>query len=151
MKSGAYVIESAQADDVGAMAALLESAGLAADDLGTPGRHFLVARDGTGLVGMVGAEVQGPDALLRSLAVAPTHRGAGVGAALLRRLEAAAAEWGVQRWWLLTTTAEAYFRRRGFAVVLRGEAPESIRRTGQFSGGGCASAVCLTRARKDGP
>lgn len=151
MNRPAYVIAFAQADDLAGMTALLVSAGLVADDIGTPGRQYLVARDGAAVVGTVGAEVHAPDALLRSLAVAPAHRGAGVGTALLRRLDAAAMEWGVQRWWLLTTTAEAYFRRRGFAAVPRSEAPESIRRTGQFSGGVCATAACLTRARKDGP
>jgi amino-acid N-acetyltransferase len=64
-------------------------------------------------------------------------------------LERAAGAWGVQRWWLLTTTAEKFFAARGFRAVARREAPEAIQRTGQFNGGGCCSAVCMTRERRN--
>jgi amino-acid N-acetyltransferase len=101
----------------------------------------------------VGAEVApggGEDALLRSLVVVPARRGAGLGGRLVDELERRAAGWGVRRWWLLTTTAEAFFAARGFRVVERSAAPEAMRATGQFSGGCGGSAVCMTRERCGG-
>jgi amino-acid N-acetyltransferase len=67
----------------------------------------------------------------------------------VEELDRAAAGWGVRRWWLLTTTAEKFFAARGFVRIERSVAPAAIRGTGQFLGGCCASAVCLTRARVD--
>ena len=136
------------AADLDAVVRLLAGAGLAHDDLRPDAMRLLVARAGSRVIGAIGAEVRAPDALLRSLVVAPDCRGAGVGDALVRRLDADAAAWGVQRWWLLTTTAERFFRTRGFVPVARAAAPESIRLTGQFTGGICASAVCLMRERE---
>jgi RNA polymerase sigma factor (SigZ family) len=149
MKPQSIIIEPAHVSDASAIAALLREAELPYDDSAPHLAHFLVARDDRGaVVGAVGAEVVAPDALLRSLVVAPAQRGAGLGDELVRRLDAAAAVWGVQRWWLLTTTAEKFFTARGFVVAARGSAPEAIRRTGQFSGGCGSAAVCLTRERR---
>jgi amino-acid N-acetyltransferase len=142
------VLAPAQAEDAAEIAALLRAAGLPHDDFAPHLGHFLVARDGPAVIGTVGAEVNGSDALLRSLAVAESRRGAGLGTRLLAALEDAAAGWGVERWWLLTTTAEKFFAAHGFRVAVRTEAPEAIRRTGQFNGGCCRSAVCMTRERK---
>lgn len=143
------VIEPAHRRDVPAMAALLRDAGLAHEDFPPHLGHFLVARDGQGrIVGTIGAELQTPEALLRSLAVAPAHRGAGLGRALLGALETAAAEWGVERWWLLTTTAGTFFAHQGFVEAPRLRVPAAILGTGQFSGGCPCSAVCFTRERR---
>lgn len=134
--------------DVRAIAALLRAAELPHEDFAPHLAHFLVARGPAGVVGAVGAEVYGGEALLRSLVVAPAARGTGLGGRLVAALERAAADWGVQRWWLLTTTAEAFFARRGFSVSPRSAAPEAIRLTGQFQGGCSCSAVCMTRERR---
>jgi amino-acid N-acetyltransferase len=82
--------------------------------------------------------------------VAPGVRGQGLGGRLAEELQRRGAAWGVRRWWLLTTTAEAFFAARGFRVVQRGAAPEAIRATGQFSGGCGSSAVCMTRESAEG-
>jgi amino-acid N-acetyltransferase len=71
------------------------------------------------VVGAVGAEVYGEEALLRSLVVAPDWRGTGMGGRLVDALERAAFGWGVRRWWLLTTTADHFFAARGFCGVAR--------------------------------
>lgn len=149
MKTGGIVLERATPADAPAIAALLVAAELPHGDIDPQARHFLVAREHGVVVGAVGAEVCGDDALLRSLVVASTHRGEGVAAALLRRLDVEAAAWGVKRWWLLTTSARAFFEARGFRVTPRAEAPPAIRSTGQFSGGCCATALCLSRAREE--
>jgi amino-acid N-acetyltransferase len=134
--------------DAAAIAGLLREAGLPHEDFWSHLRHFLVARRGSAVVGAVGAELCGSDALLRSLVVLPDLRGAGLGGRLVDGIERAAEAWGVRRWWLLTTTAEEFFLRRGFAKAERSAAPESIRSTGQFCGGCCSAAICLVLERK---
>ena len=146
----AITIAPAAAGDAVAIAALLREAGLPHEDCAAHLAHFLVSRGDRGvIVGVVGAEVHAPEALLRSLVVAPAYRGTGLGGELVQKLEMAAAGWGVERWWLLTTSAEKFFAGRGFVVVPRTVAPPAIQRTSQFSGRCCGSAVCMTRPHKD--
>jgi amino-acid N-acetyltransferase len=130
------------------IADLLREAGLPSEDFQSHLGHFIVARSGTEIIGAVGAEVYGAEALLRSLVVAPSWRGQQLGDRLFRELEVAAGGWGVQRWWLLTTTAESFFLRRGFHVTPREAAPAAIAGTTEFRGLCPSVAVCLMRERR---
>ena len=96
--------------------------------------HFFGCGSGLELEGLVGLELYGDVALLRSLAVASSHRSAGLGARLLAHAERHAKDQGVKSLYLLTTTAEAFFLRRGYARMPREEAPEPIKKTNEFSG-----------------
>ena len=129
-----------------ALAGLLARAGLPHADL-TPAHlpDFLALRDGDALVGAVGLEVYGPDALLRSLVVAPERRGEGLGAGLVDAIEAHARRRGVEVLWLLTETAEGFFATRGYARAERASAPEAIRSTAEFAALCPASAVCMRK------
>lgn len=83
---------------------------------------------------LVGIEIHGTEALLRSLVVDPTVRSKGLGSALVERAEAHAATHGVGTLYLLTTTAENFFARRGYHRVDRTLAPAAIRSTREFAG-----------------
>ena len=52
----------------------------------TATRHYLVARDGEQVVGYAGLCAYPDEAFVQTMAVAPTHRGAGLGARLLLAL-----------------------------------------------------------------
>lgn len=139
-------ITAARTDEVPVIVDLLRTEQLPHGDLAAQPVMFLVARDHAGnVVGSVGAEVYGEEALLRSLVVAPAARGVGLGGRLVETLERTAFGLGVRRWWLLTATAERFFAARGFRVEARCAAPAAIRATGQFSGGCGSAAVCMTR------
>jgi amino-acid N-acetyltransferase len=142
-----YTITPAALADGPAIAALLRAAELPHEDIALHLGHFLVARQGSAIVGAIGLEVYAPDGLLRSLVVAPAHRGHGLGDGLVRRLERAAADRGVERFWLLTTTAKTFFARRGFRVTPRADAPAEITATHEFKSLCPSTAICMTRAR----
>ena len=125
--------------------AILVSEGLPADDVTPHLAHFITARRSGDVVGCVGLEPAGEDGLLRSLAVSAHLRGRGVGNALCDELERHAREIGITRLFLLTTTAEEFFRRRGFSRIERDEAPPAIQSTREFSTTCPASAVLMRK------
>lgn len=86
------------------------------------------------LRGIVGLELHGSVALLRSLAVSGDERGSGLGTALVAYAEQFASRQGIQSIYLLTTTAADFFGRLGYAHVSRQSAPPAIAATSQFSG-----------------
>jgi amino-acid N-acetyltransferase len=67
-----------------AAVALLDSAGLPVADLSDAHmEHFFYCGPASSPTGLVGIELHGDDALLRSLVVLPEHRSTGLGAALV--------------------------------------------------------------------
>ncbi len=130
--------------DLPAVRALAGAAALPVDDLGAPHQVFLVAREAGAVVGCVGLELYGDAALLRSLAVEPARRGTGLGAALHEAAVREARARGVARLWLLTTTAERFFARRGFARVDRASVPAAVAASPEFAALCPASAACMT-------
>lgn len=99
--------------------------------------------------GVVGLEIHGEVALLRSLAVADAQRGGGLGAALVAHAERYAAGQGVATVYLLTTTAADFFLRLGYRHVPREDAPAAIAGTTQFSGLCPASSAFMAKAVGD--
>ncbi|GAA3331147.1 GNAT family N-acetyltransferase [Curtobacterium albidum] len=91
------------------------------DDLVEPSGVLLVASDGGQAVGCAGARFLGNVAELTKVFVSPTRRGTGLGAALLRAVEAACREQGVAVLRLDTRAALAeacaLYERSGFERV----------------------------------
>ncbi|AIG03415.1 MAG: GNAT family N-acetyltransferase [Pseudomonas sp.] len=110
----------------------LKSADLPADDIDLPGRTFFEFSRNGETVGWGGFETHGTDGLLRSMVVEPAYRSKGVGAEVLRVIEAIGAEQGIARFHLLTTTASGFFELQGYAANQRGSAPLLISQTEQF-------------------
>jgi amino-acid N-acetyltransferase len=146
----AVEFSAAAQKDVPAIAALLREADLPHEDFADHLESFLVARRGSEVVGAIGFELHGADALLRSLVVAPALRGGGLGSRLLDRLTAAAPAKRVKRFFLLTTTAESFFAKRGFHKVARQTVPAGIAATKEFNSLCPVSAVCMTRSLETG-
>jgi amino-acid N-acetyltransferase len=129
---------------------LLEAAALPSVDLtDTHMEHFYYCGSSSQPIGMVGFELCGADALLRSLVVAPEHRSTGLGAKLVAHAEREAWAQGVTAMYLLTTTAEAFFLRRGYIPAQRELAPSLIRSTKEFSGICPASSAFLTKRLRE--
>jgi len=140
------VIRIATAADHGGVCALLRGAGLPLDGLSDQLAHFLVADEDGRIVAAAGLEVYGDAVLLRSVVVAPSHRGAGLGRLLSEATLVMARELGARRAYLLTDAAEAFFRRRGFEVISRSDIPTDIRNSVEFAVACPASATAMRRA-----
>ena len=118
---------------LGAMA-LLESERLPTADLTDRHLdHFFYSGPKGAPTGLIGCEIYGNDGLLRSLVVPPDNRGSGTGSALVEHVEAYARKQGVRAIYLLTTTAEQFFARRGYLPIERDQVPDSIRSTPEYS------------------
>lgn len=113
---------------------LLKGAQLPTEDLDEKmlPRFFYAGSDGAPQ-GLVGLEIFGTEALLRSLVVEAQVRGSGLGRSLVEHAEKHAAAQGVKSLYLLTTTAESFFKRLNYARIEREAAPESIRQTTEYS------------------
>ena len=139
-------VRVASARDYGPVVGLLQAADLPTAGLSPALPDFLVAEDGGRVVGAVGLEVYGEAALLRSAVVDASHRGSGLGRELVTRLLRRAGTRGVREVYLLTTTAERYFPRFGFAVVAREAVAPVVRASEEFKGACPDSAVAMRMA-----
>jgi amino-acid N-acetyltransferase len=135
-------ITTVGADELAAVTALLGANGLPTADL-SPATALFGVRDASGLEGVVGIEVCGPVGLLRSLAVRADRRRGGLGSALVIEAERMATARGLEALYLLTTTAETFFARRGYVRLSRDEAPVGIRGTTEFASLCPASAAFM--------
>jgi amino-acid N-acetyltransferase len=117
-----------------AAVALLAAVGLPSSDLTEPQlEHFLFAGPRDAPTGLVGLELYDGVALLRSLAVAPDAQRSGLGSALLEQAEGYAYAHGVRSLYLLTTSAQHFFERRGYRLTSREGCPAAIRSTSEFA------------------
>ncbi len=125
---------------------LLQAEGLPVSDLSEAKlKHFFFAGPDHAPIALVGLELYGQDALLRSLVVSPAARTRRLGSTLLLHAEDYAAAHQVCALHLLTSTAEVYFEHRGFRRIDRAEAPPSIQSTREFASLCPASAAFMTK------
>jgi N-acetylglutamate synthase-like GNAT family acetyltransferase len=137
------VIRDAAPADLEAIRALLTSLKLPVDGVAEHlGRFMVLELDGR-FAGTAGLEVYGERGLLRSLAVAPSRQGVGFGQYLYEAVVDRARELGVRELFLLTETAERFFRHNGFAVVPRAAAGPELNGSVEFRAACPASAVCM--------
>jgi amino-acid N-acetyltransferase len=108
-------------------------------------RHYLTVWDDAQLVGVVGLEMLGNQALLRSLAVHPAKRGRGYASRLVREIEVYACEQNIKALYLLTVTAEGFFVQRGYRKIEREAVPAAVAATIEFQRLCPDSAVCMAK------
>lgn len=144
-------IRRATPADIDQMLTLLRAADLPVDGVATaPGDYLVAAAENGDIVALGGLESHGPDALLRSLAVAASHRNQGLGRRIFDRLWQRAEAERFSEIYLLTTTAADYFERLGFLRVARESAPGAIRLSREFSAICPDSAVLMRRTAGGG-
>ncbi len=137
------VIAAAKETDVTAIKLILQANELPVQGVDDHWRTFLVARDGDRMIGCGGAETYPVAALIRSIAVLAEYRGHGLGRRLVRQLLDRLAARGLREFYVLTTNAEEYFRKRGFKKIERDEVHPQLLASRQFQDACPASAVCM--------
>lgn len=139
-------IRQATTSDLPSIGEILENAGLPFSDIRTSHLpDFLVVEKDGAIVGCVGIERYGRDALLRSLAVDAGRQGTGQGRHLVEAIEAHARRTGIAHLFLLTTSASGFFEDHGYREIARDTAPEALRHSTQFAKMCPASAVCMEK------
>ena len=118
--------ERAAPSDVQAVEAMLSAAGLPLDGAAEAFDLGIVAREDGGLIAAAAIEPFGAAGLLRSVVVAPDHRGAGIGRALVASAEALAREAGIRDLYLVTETAADWFPSLGYETVERAVADAAV-------------------------
>lgn len=141
--SDEIVISGATTADIPAIKQLLVANRLPVDGVDDLWKTFVVARDGGVIVGCGGSEAHPFAALIRSVAVAETHRGRGIGRRMVRQLLDRLASRGIREFYLLTTTAEPYFAKRGFKPIDRDEIHPQLLGSAELQGACPDSAVCM--------
>jgi len=138
-------LRRARSADLEAVEQLLRNMKLPTEGVVDWVEQFWVGEHAGAVVGVAGMERYGEAGLLRSVAVAHEWRGSGVGRALVDRVLEESRAAGVHDVFLLTTTAEHYFARLGFACVDRGCVPDAMRGSAEFTGACPASAVVMRK------
>jgi amino-acid N-acetyltransferase len=143
IETGQIRIAPARAADLPAIKELLTATSLPLDGVDEHWRTFVVAREGDRIVGCGGSEAYQFAALIRSIAVNPDYRRHGIGRRLTRELLDRLASRGLREFYLLTTDAEEYFRKRGFKTIDRDEVHPQLLGSSQFQGACPDTAVCM--------
>ncbi len=139
-------IERTAASDLGAIRALLASAGLPTADLELSAPLFIVLREDGRLIGAGALQRLDSVALLRSVVVAEGERHRGLGQRIVAELERLARSLGIRELVLLTQTAAAFFHRLGYQAIARDAAPEGVQRSEEFRSLCPSSATCMIKS-----
>ncbi|HWR06709.1 arsenic resistance N-acetyltransferase ArsN2 [Sporomusa sp.] len=139
-----YSLRPARPDDLPAIESLLAASGLPTDGVADHLSTFCVA-DAEGVAGVIGLELAGDAALLRSLAVASDQRKRGLGNALFNQALDQARQAGAMTAYLLTNTAQQFVARWGFTPISRSDIPASLLKASALVAACPDSSACLQK------
>jgi len=111
---------------------LLKKNNLPTEDI-NPGTQLFVTEENDSVIGTVAVEYNFDVALLRSLSVSEQKRNSGIGQMLVDFIENYVQKQGVRLIYLLTTSAEAFFLKKGYKSIDRNEVPDFIKNTKEYS------------------
>lgn len=149
MTNNSITLRDATEEDIDRIERLLEANGLPYQDVRAKIDCFFVATSNTGYIGIAGVETYGTNGLLRSVVVTEPNRGQGYGTALCDELEEQARTAKVDTLYLLTTTAAAFFRQRGYETTSRENAPPTLQETAEFADFCPTTAICMRKRLDD--
>jgi amino-acid N-acetyltransferase len=139
----AVSIRPAQTGDLELVIRLLDSLHLPVRGVEEHFQDFIVMVRGQETVGVVGMEIYGKQALLRSLGVARECQGHGYGKQLCRSILDRMSKRGIGEAYLLTQTAESFFATFGFEAVSRDRVVGKVKSSSEFQSVCPSSAVCM--------
>ncbi|MDQ3393272.1 MAG: arsenic resistance N-acetyltransferase ArsN2 [Bacteroidota bacterium] len=138
-------LKHAKLEDLPLIKDLLLKENLPASDIVMDIIHIFLFYDKKNLVGMTGLENFREHGLLRSVVVVDEFKGKGKGKTMCMLTMEKALEMGVEELYLLTETAEDFFKSQGFETVNKEEAPGFIKSTTEFKNLCPASAAFMRK------
>jgi len=136
-------VAPAAAGDLPAILTLLSAEKLITDGVKEHLGSFVVAKDEGRVVACSGAEAYQFAALIRSVAVSPEYRSIGLGRRMVREIIDRLSSRGLREFYLLTTNAEGYFKKRGFKPIDRDEIHPQLLASKELQGACPDDAVCM--------
>ncbi len=138
-------ITKASYDDLKSVYSLLKLVNLPIDGVADNFHNFFVAWERNQLQGCAGIEIYDEVGLLRSVAVHASSQGHGLGQKLVETIQRFSIEKGLTEIYLLTETAEKFFLKLNYVVILRDEADDKIKQSVEFISLCPVSAICMVK------
>lgn len=133
MAKSVFELRKASKKDLKVIKQLLDDDGLPTQDIANSAVQFYLFKHNGQLTGISGIEHFGNVGLLRSVVIKKGFRNNNWGKGLVLNTIDEAKKMKINQLYLLTTTAERFFRKLGFAVADRNRAPKPIQNTKEFS------------------
>ena len=130
-------------EDLPVIISLLSECSLPISDIEPGKQSFIVAEDEGKMIGCAGLEIYGQIALFRSLAVKSDYRNLNIGKLLTNEVIALGRKKSIGEFYLLTNTAEGFFKKQGWNVTDRNEVPPGITRSSEFASICPSTAICM--------
>lgn len=134
---------TATVEDFPEIVTLLVECELPYSDIVAGKQNFIVAEIDSKTIGCAGFEAYNENGLFRSLAVKPLYRKIGIAQTLTDKALILGEEQGVKHFFLLTTTADSYFKKLGWIAIDRISVPDAIRSTEEFSSICPSTSTCM--------
>lgn len=142
-----YIIKKTLKNDRSAVNQLLQNAGLPLIETTDDTSYlFKAINSDEEIIGAIGLEIYGQYGLLRSLVVSDKYRNQGIAESLVNQIEQQSAALKLKEVYLLTTTADNYFEKKGFMRIHRDKVQPEITTSKEFSNICPVSAVIMHKA-----
>ncbi|HUU77301.1 MAG TPA: arsenic resistance N-acetyltransferase ArsN2 [candidate division Zixibacteria bacterium] len=143
-----YLISPANTTNLKSVLKLLKDLNLPTEGVKEHFNDFLVMKDNSNpkesnIIGCVGLEVYNKFGLLRSLAIEPKLQSQGLGNILTDAILDYARSIELHKIYLLTTTAEKFFLKKGFMKIKRDIVPAEVKQSIEFKSLCPDSAICM--------
>jgi amino-acid N-acetyltransferase len=145
MSGESWIVGDASAGDSAVILDLLQQNRLPVDGLIDHLATTVAAREAGRIVGSAALEMYDEHALLRWVAVRPSFQSRGLGRTLTEAALAMARKRHVRAVYLLTTTAEQFFMKFGFARMPREVVPDIVQTSVEFTSACPSTATVMMK------
>ncbi len=128
-----FRIQKAELDDLNALKTLIKKSKLVHEEIETHLENFFVIKEESNIIGCAGIEHYDDVGLLRSVAVDIKYQRKGLGKKLINKMIVFAEEKGIENLYLLTDSAEEFFKKFGFKLVSRNDVDSRIQQTYEYT------------------
>ncbi len=136
-------IEKISSEEVDEAKFLLKENDLCYADIPKRNLDIFKVLDNNEIVGYLGLEYYGIDAVLRSVVIKDEFRGQNLGRKMTLLAIDAAKTKGIESLYLLTLTAKDFFSKLGFKVMGRKDVPEAVGKSEEFLNFCPDTATCM--------